>query len=71
MKLVKTIRSPACANGACPAFHLTDTGAVVVQGAKITVNPRDSLDIPQHEDVVAIPKEVFDALVAEYTRRRR
>ena len=68
MNIIKTIVSPACAQGACPSFHLTDKGTVLVQGAKLPANPRESLDIPEHEDVVAIPKEVFDALLAQYAR---
>ena len=68
MNIIKTVSPPACAQGACPSFHLTDTGTVLVQGARLPVNPRDSLDIPDHEDVVAIPKEVFDALLARYAR---
>ena len=68
MNIIKTIVSPACAQGACPSFHLTDNGTVLVQGARLPVNPRESLGIPDHEDVVAIPKDVFDALLAQYHR---
>jgi len=68
MNIIKTIVSPACAQGACPSFHLTDNGIVLVQGARLPDNPRDSLDIPDHEDVVAIPKDVFEGLLAQYTR---
>ena len=68
MNIIKTIVSPACPQGACPSFQLTDNGTVLVQGARLPVNPRESLDIPDHEDVVAIPKEVFDALLAQYHR---
>ena len=68
MNIIETIGSHTCANGGCPALLLTDTGTVLVQGAKLPANPRQSLDIPDHEDVVAIPKEVFDALLAQYTR---
>jgi len=67
MSIVKTISVSACDKGACPALHVTDTGTVLVQGARVTAKPRESLDIPNHEDVVAIPKDVFDALLAEYT----
>ena len=66
MKIIKTISPRACANGACPSFLLTDTGSVLVQGAKLAPNHRKSLTVPDHEDVVAIPKEVFDALLAQY-----
>jgi hypothetical protein len=66
MNIIKTLVPPACANGACPAFHLTDTGTVLVQGAKLPANRRGSLDIPDHEEVVGIPQEVFDALLAQY-----
>jgi len=66
MNIIKTLAPPACANGACPAFHLTDDGVVLVQGAKLPANPRDSLDLPDHEEVVGIPQAVFDALLAQY-----
>ena len=68
MNIIKTIVAPACAQGACPSFHLTDNGTVLVQGAKLPANPREGLDIPSYEDVVAIPKEVFDALLAQYAK---
>ncbi len=68
MNIIKTIVSPACAQGACPSFHLTDNGTVLIQGAKLPVKPRECLDIPDYEDVVVIPKEVFDALLARYTQ---
>ncbi|HOY59892.1 MAG TPA: hypothetical protein PK640_17380 [Verrucomicrobiota bacterium] len=66
MNIIKTISPSACAQGACPSFHLTDTGTVLVQGARLPANPPESLDIPDHEDVVAIPKDVFDAPLAQY-----
>lgn len=66
MSIVKTISLSACDKGACPALYLTDTGTVLVQGSKVSAKPRESLNIPEHEDVVAIPKEVFDALLAHY-----
>jgi hypothetical protein len=66
MNIIQTIAPLGCAQAACPSLHLTDTGAVLVQGARLAVNQRDSLAIPDHEDVVAIPREVFEALLAQY-----
>jgi hypothetical protein len=68
MTIVKTIAPAGCAHGACPALHLTDTGTVLIQGARLPVNPRTLLEVPDHEDVVAIPREVFEALLARYAQ---
>ncbi len=68
MNIIKTIVSPACAQGACPSLHFTDNGTVLIQGAKLPAKPRECLDIPDHEDVVALPKDMFDALLAQYTK---
>ena len=66
MKIVKAITPRGCTQGACPSFHLTASGAILVQGDRLPVNHRNSLAIPAHEELVSIPREVFDALVADY-----
>jgi hypothetical protein len=66
MKITKVISPRGCANGACPTIMLTDSGTVIVQGAKLPPKGRNSLRIPAHEDVVSIPKDVFDALLSQY-----
>ena len=66
MKIVKVISPRGCANGACPTLLLSDTGLVIVQGAKLAPRQRKSLKVPGHEDLVSIPKEVFDGLLSQY-----
>ena len=66
MKIVKVISPRGCANGACPTLLLSDTGLVIVQGAKLAPRQRKALKVPGHEDLVSIPKEVFDGLLRQY-----
>jgi hypothetical protein len=68
MKVIKIIAPHGCANGACPSLHLTDAGAVLVQGARLPANQRESLGIPDHEEIVAIPKAVFEDLLRQYAQ---
>lgn len=68
MNILNTIgehgpRQGLCANGGCPAFHLTDDGRVLVQGSRLTDAERSVLTAPDHEDFVAIPRAVFDKLM--------
>jgi hypothetical protein len=66
MQIVKVISPRGCANGACPTLLLSDTGLVIVQGAKLAPRQRKALKVPGHEDLVSIPKEVFDGLLRQY-----
>ena len=66
MRIVKAITPPGCAHGACPSLFVTASGEILVQGARLCANERNSLTVPAHEEVVSIPREVFDALVADY-----
>lgn len=66
MNITKVIRGRACLNSACPGFILTDEGTVLVQGRKVEVP--GTLEVPDHETVVAIPREVFAELVEQYVR---
>ena len=68
MKITNIILPPNCDQGACPSLVLTDDGVILIQGAKLPSADRGLLKVPDHEDVVSIPKEVFDALVAQYGR---
>jgi hypothetical protein len=66
---VTHIISPAgCANGACPSLLITDAGQILIQGARLVPQDRSVLDVPGHEDVVSIPREVFDGLLQQYLR---
>ena len=59
-------RLPACLTLAPPGFILTDDGTVRVQGRKVEVP--GTLEVPDHETLVAIPREVFAELVEQYGR---
>jgi len=48
------------------AFILTNDGTVLVQGRK--VNVPGAIEVPEHETVVAIPREMFAELVEQYIR---
>ena len=66
MKTTKVISPRGCYSGACPSLHLTDDGAVLVQGARLRAGEQPSLPVPEHEDVVRIPKTVFEDLLSQY-----
>jgi hypothetical protein len=70
MRITKAISPRGCANGACPTLLLTDAGTVIVQGAKLPPNHRESLRVPGHEDLVSIPREVFEDLLSQYRALR-
>ena len=66
MKILNVISPQGCNSGACPSILLTDADSVLVQGAKLPPGQRASLPVPDHEDVVRIPKAVFDDLLSQY-----
>ena len=66
MKITKIIRGRACLNGACPGFLIPDDGTVLVQGRKVEVP--GTIEVPDHETLVAIPREVFPEWVEQYVR---
>jgi hypothetical protein len=66
MKIIKQISPRGCANGACPSLLVTDTDVVLVQGLRLAKEGKHGLVIPDHEDVVAIPKVVFGELLDQY-----
>jgi hypothetical protein len=68
MNITKVISPRGCASGACPSLVLTDAG-MVIQGAKLPAERRGSLRVPGHEDVVSIPREVFEDLLSQYRPR--
>lgn len=64
MNIKQIIRPLGCAHGGCPGLLVTDHGTVLVQGLK---SPKPAgVDVPDHEDLVAIPRNVFDELVRQY-----
>ena len=69
MNITQVISPRGCASGACPSLLLTDAGTVIIQGAKLPADRRESLRVPGHEDIVSIPREVFEDLVSQYGSR--
>lgn len=66
MNIAKVISPRGCLHGACPTLRLTQTGLVIIQGAKMGARLRKSLKVPCHEDLVSIPQDVFDGLLSQY-----
>ena len=66
MKIIRHISPRGCANGACPSLLLTEDRMVLIQGAKILPGQRESFRVPGHEDIVRIPREVFEDLLSQY-----
>ena len=69
MKITNVISPRGCYSGLCPSLHLTDDDSVLVQGARLLPAQRDGLALPAHEEVVRIPKTVFDDLLSQYRDR--
>lgn len=54
-----------CASGPCPTIYLdTDSGNLVVQGFKVDQTRRAGIAVPEHEDVVEIPRDLIDLFLA-------
>ena len=66
MKITNVILPRNCNYGACPSLLFAEGDSVLVQGAKLSLDQRKSLQVPDHEDVVRIPKAVFDDLLSQY-----
>lgn len=69
MNITKVFSPRGCANGACPSLLLTDAGTIIIQGAKLPADRREPLRVPDHEDLVSIPREVFEDLLSQYRAR--
>ena len=68
MNITHIISPAGCANAACPSLLITDAGQILIQGARLAAQDRSALVVPGHEDVVSIPREVFDGLLQQYPR---
>lgn len=66
MNITRIISPAGCNNGACPSIHITDCGQVLIQGARLAMQDRSGMDVPGHEDVVGIPRNVFEDLLKQY-----
>jgi hypothetical protein len=53
----------------CPGIIVTDRNTVLVQGHVLPKVDKAQLTVPGHEDVVEIPREVFDDLLSQFLRR--
>jgi hypothetical protein len=57
-----------CWTGNCPALHITDDGRVIVQGNRLSADDKSPLEVPEHEDTVAIDMAVFRELAQKLTK---
>ena len=69
MKVIEHHSPRGCANGMCPGIIVTDRNTVLVQGRVLAKDDKAQLTVPGHEDVVEIPREVFDDLLSQFLRR--
>ncbi len=53
-----------CGGGRCPKILLDEKGNALVQGAKVDKVCVAGLNVPEHEDVVFIPKDVIAEFLA-------
>jgi hypothetical protein len=53
----------------CPGIIVTDRNTVIIQGRVLPKDDKAQLTAPGHEDVVEIPREVFDDLLGQFLRR--
>ncbi len=61
MRIVGQLRS--CNGGSCPTVHVTDRGTYVVQGWVLKDQEAlASLDLPEGETAVEVPRELIDGL---------
>lgn len=44
-----------CAGGTCPTIYRTNQGSYAIQGKKLDMLEKQSLGIPNDEDIVEIP----------------
>ena len=66
MKVIAHYSPKACGQGLCPGIIVTDRGTVVIQGYVHPKSDKSTLSVPSQEDVVEIPREVFEDLMGQY-----
>lgn len=68
MKL-KPMTDICCKGGICPMIYETDAGTFVIQGRRVALSECEGLsDIPAHEELVEIPRELRDRLLTEFDK---
>jgi len=53
----------------CGVMNVTNRNTVLVQGHVLPAVDKAQLTVPGHEEVVEIPREVFDDLLSQFLRR--
>ncbi len=69
MNVVAHFSPRGCGQGLCPGILITDRNTVLIQGHILPKGEKAQLTVPGHEDVVEIPREVFDDLLGQFLRR--
>jgi hypothetical protein len=54
----------------CPSMYETADGSFVIQGARVESELRMALSVPDHEDVVEVPRELVMQIVAAFANSK-
>lgn len=54
---------PQCGGGHCPRILIIENGDALVQGFVVDNATKKELDVPEGEDVIFVPKSVFQEFV--------
>ena len=68
MNVIDHYSPRGCGNGMFPGIIVTDRNTVLVQGHVLPKVDKAQLTVPGHEDIVEIPREVFDDLLSQFLR---
>ncbi|MFA7192013.1 MAG: hypothetical protein WC089_01800 [Candidatus Paceibacterota bacterium] len=59
----KELDGGTCSGSSCPTIYESSNGSIIVQGFKITNEERNTILIPQGEDMVVIPKSLIEKII--------
>lgn len=66
MKIISHFSPKACGQGLCPGIIVTDRATVLIQGYVLPKADKSTLSVPAQEDVVEIPRAIFEDLLGQY-----
>ena len=52
-----------CDNASCPTIYKNEKGNFVIQGFKLKSTDKDSLNLPEEEDLVEVPADFLQAFI--------
>ncbi|MEO0899604.1 MAG: hypothetical protein AAFY71_24555 [Bacteroidota bacterium] len=65
MKLNVIHATANCADTTCPTIYQDEQGRYVIQGFIIKAEDKSSINLPEGEDAVVVPKEFIEAFLAK------